>query len=78
MLLATPWAMIGAWVMDSCSWLATSGWRTAVFNRSICRGVWLDTPKALTFPEVSSSSKARATSSGSTSASGRCSRKTSM
>ena len=29
MLIATPWAMIGAWVMDSWSWLATSGWRTA-------------------------------------------------
>ena len=27
MFAATPWATIGAWVIDSCSWLATIGWR---------------------------------------------------
>ena len=36
--------MIGACVIDSCSWLATRGWLTAVFSRSSCRGVWLETP----------------------------------
>ena len=28
MFAATPWAMIGACVIESWSWLATMGWRT--------------------------------------------------
>ena len=78
MFAATPCATIGAWVIDSCTWLATIGCRTAVRSRSICRGVWLETPNARTFPAASSSSNARATSSGSTRASGRWSRRMSM
>ena len=78
MFAATPCVMIGACVIESCSWLATMGWRTCFFSRSIWRGVWFDTPNARTLPAASSSSKARATSSGSTSASGRCSSRMSM
>ena len=73
MLAATPRAMIDECVIDSCSWLATIGWRTDFFSSAICPGVWLETPNARTLPAASSSSNARATSSGSTRASGRCS-----
>ena len=51
---------------------------TDFFSRSIWRGVWFETPNARTLPAASSSSNARATSSGSTSASGRCSSRMSM
>jgi hypothetical protein len=36
--------------MDSWIWFATIGCSTAVRSRSICRGVWLETPKARTLP----------------------------
>ncbi len=77
MFAAIPAAMSGACVMLSCTWLYGSGWRTAVLSSSICPGVWLETPKWRTFPAASSASKASATSSGSTSVSGRCSSSTS-
>ena len=49
--------------------LATSGRVSDCRSRSIWRGVWLETPKWCTLPERWRSSTARATSSGSASAS---------
>ena len=78
MFIAIPWVMRFACVIDSWSWFTTSGCRTYRRSSSTCTGVWFETPKCLTLPALSSSSNARATSSGSTSASGRCSSRMSI